>query len=1250
MCYSLSQSMILEQFSVSHPMCYFLNQIYDTGTVQCISSNVLLTFSIRSMILEQFSVSHPMCYSLSQSDLWYWNSSVYLIQCVTHFLNQIYDTGTVQCISSNVLLTFSIRSMILEQFSVSHPMCYFLNQIYDTGTVQCISSNVLLSQSDLWYWNSSVYLIQCVTHFLNQIYDTGTVQCISSNVLLTFSIRSMILEQFSVSHPMCYSLSQSDLWYWNSSVYLIQCVTHFLNQIYDTGTVQCISSNVLLTFSIRSMILEQFSVSHPMCYSLSQSDLWYWNSSVYLIQCVTHFLNQIYDTGTVQCISSNVLLSQSDLWYWNSSVYLIQCVTHYLNQIYDTGTVQCISSNVLLTFSIRSMILEQFSVSHPMCYSLSQSDLWYWNSSVYLIQCVTHFLNQIYDTGTVQCISSNVLLSQSDLWYWNSSVYLIQCVTHCLNQIYDTRTVQCISSNVLLTFSIRSMILEQFSVSHPMCYSLSQSDLWYWNSSVYLIQCVTHFLNQTYDTGTVQCISSNVLLSQSDLWYWNSSVYLIQCVTFSIRSMILEQFSVSHPMCYSLSQSDLWYWNSSVYLIQCVTHFLNQIYDTGTVQCISSNVLLTFSIRSMILEQFSVSHPMCYSLSQSDLWYWNSSVYLIQCVTHFLNQIYDTEQFSVSHPMCYFLNQIYDTGTVQCISSNVLLTSQSDLWYWNSSVYLIQCVTHFLNQIYDTGTVQCISSNVLLTFSIRSMILEQFSVSHPMCYSLSQSDLWYWNSSVYLIQCVTFSIRSMILEQFSVSHPMCYSLSQSDLWYWNSSVYLIQCVTHFLNQIYDTGTVQCISSNVLLTFSIRSMILEQFSVSHPMCYSLSQSMILEQFSVSHPMCYSLSQSDLWYWNSSVYLIQCVTHFLNQIYDTGTVQCISSNVLLSQSDLWYWNSSVYLIQCVTHFLNQIYDTGTVQCISSNVFTFSIRSMILEQFSVSHPMCYSLSQSDLWYWNSSVYLIQCVTFSIRSMILEQFSVSHPMCYFLNQIYDTGTVQCISSNVLLTFSIRSMILEQFSVSHPMCYSLSQSDLWYWNSSVYLIQCVTHFLNQIYDTGTVQCISSNVLLTFSIRSMILEQFSVSHPMCYSLSQSDLWYWNSSVYLIQCVTHFLNQIYDTGTVQCISSNVLLTFSIRSMILEQFSVSHPMCHFLNQIYDTGTVQCISSNVLLTFSTRSMILEQEMLSRQCVTHFLNQIYDTGTGNVISDNVLLTFSIRSMILEQFSVSYPMCYSLSQSDLWY
>ena len=427
------------------------------------------------MILEQFSVSHPMCYSLSQSDLWYWNSSVYLIQCVT----------------------FSIRSMILEQFSVSHPMCYFLNQIFDTGTVQCISSNVLL----------------------------------------TISIRSMILEQFSVSHPMCYSLSHSDLWYWNSSVYLIQCVTHFLNQIYDTGTVQCISSNVLLTFSIRSMILEQFSVSHPMCYILSQSDLWYWNSSVYLIQCVT--------------------------------------------QIYDTGTVQCISSNVLLTFSIRSMILEQFSVSHPMCYSLSQSDLWYWNSSVYLIQCVTHFLNQIYDTGTVQCISSNVLLSQSDLWYWNSSVYLIQCVTHFLNQIYDTGTVQCISSNVLLTFSIRSMILEQFSVSHPMCYSLSQSDLWYWNSSVYLIQCVTHFLNQIYDTGTVQCISSNVLL------------------TFSIRSMILEQFSVSHPMCY----------------------FLNQIYDTGTVQCISSNVLLTISIRSMILEQFSVSHPMCYSLSQSDLWY-----------------------------------------------------------------------------------------------------------------------------------------------------------------------------------------------------------------------------------------------------------------------------------------------------------------------------------------------------------------------------------------------------------------------------------------------------------------------------------------------------------------------------------------------------------------------------------------------------------------------------------------------------
>ena len=391
----------------------------------------------------------------------------------------------------------------------------------------------------------------------------------------------MILEQFSVSHPMCYSLSQSDLWYWNSSVYLIQCVTHFLNQIYDTGTVQCISSNVLLTFSIRSMILEQFSVSHPMCYSLSQSDLWYWNSSVYLIQCVTFSIRSMileqFSVSNPMCYS----LSQSDLWYWNSSVYLIQCVTHFLNQIYDTGTVQCIKSNVLLTFSIRSMILEQFSVSHPMCYSLSQSDLWYWNSSVYLIQCVTFSIRPMileqFSVSHPMCYS----LSQSDLWYWNSSVYLIQCVTHFLNQIYDTGTVQCISSNVLLTFSIRSMILEQFSVSHPMCYSLSQSDL----------------------------------------WYWNSSVYLIQCVTFSIRSMILEQFSVSHPMCYSLSQSDLWYWNSSVYLIQCVTHCLNQIYDTRTVQCISSNVLLTVSIRSMILEQFSVSHPMCYSLSQSDLWY-----------------------------------------------------------------------------------------------------------------------------------------------------------------------------------------------------------------------------------------------------------------------------------------------------------------------------------------------------------------------------------------------------------------------------------------------------------------------------------------------------------------------------------------------------------------------------------------------------------------------------------------------------
>ena len=595
----------------------------------------------------------------------------------------------------------------------------------------------------------------------------------------------MILEQFSVSHPMCY----------------------FLNQIYDTGTVQCISSNVLL----------------------SQSDLWYRNSSVYLIQCVTHYLNQIYDTGTVQCISSNVLfsLSQSDLWY------SVQCISSNV-LLYDTGTVQCISSNVLLTFSIRSMILEQFSVSHPMCYSLSQSDLWYWNSSVYLIQCVTHFLNQIYDTGTVECISSNVLL----------------------------------------TFSIRSMILKQFSVSHPMCY----------------------FLNQTYDTGTVQCISSNVLL------------------TISIRSMILEQFSVSHPMCYSLSQSDLWYWNSSVYLIQCVTHFLNQIYDTGTVQCISSNVLLTFSIRSMILEQFSVSHPMCYFLNQISI----RSMIL--------------EQFSVSHPMCYSLIR------------------------------------------YDTGTVQCISSNVLLTFSIRSMILEQFSVSHPMCYSLSQSDLWYWNSSVYLIQCVTFSIRSMILEQFSVSHPMCYSLSQSDLWYWNSSVYLIQCVTHYLNQIYD------------------------------------------------------------------------------------------------------NSSVYLIQCVT---------------------FSIRSMILEQFSVSHPMCYSLSQSDLWYWNVLL------TFSIRSMILEQFSyLIQCVTHFLNQIYDTGTVQCISSNVLLTFSIRSMILEQFSVSHPMCYSLSQSDLWYWNSSVY------HFLIRSYWNSSVYLSQSDLwLLTFSTRSMILEQEMLSTQCVTSLSQPDLWY-----------------------------------------------------------------------------------------------------------------------------------------------
>ena len=131
-------------------------------------------------------------------------------------------------------------------------------------------------------------------------------------------------------------------------------------------------------------------------------------------------------------------------------------------------------------------------------------------------------------------------------------------------------------------------------------------------------------------------------------------------------------------------------------------------------------------------------------------------------------------------------------------------------------------------------------------------------------------------------------------------------------------------------------------------------------------------------------------TDLWYWNSLVYLIQCVTHFLNQIYDTGT-----GNIYvlpLSQSDLWYWNSSVYLIQCVTHFLNQIYDTGTGNVISNVLLTFSTRSMILEQFSVSHPMCYSLSQPDLWYWNRKCYLDNVLlTFSIRSMILEQEMLS-------------------------------------------------------------------------------------------------------------------------------------------------------------------------------------------------------------------------------------------------------------------
>ena len=197
-----------------------------------------------------------------------------------------------------------------------------------------------------------------------------------------------------------------------------------------------------------------------------------------------------------------------------------QCVTHFLNQIYDTRT-----GNVI----------------HTMCYSLSQPDLWYWNRKCYPHNVLLTFLTR------------SMILEQEML--------STQCVTHFLNQIYDTRTGNIIGPhNVLLTFSTRSMILEQEMLS---------------------TQCVTHFLNQIYDTRTGNVIHTMCYsLSQPDLWYWNRKCYPHNVLlTFLTRSMILEQEMLS---------------------TQCVTHFLNQIYDTRT-----GNII----------------HTMCYSLSQWDLWY-----------------------------------------------------------------------------------------------------------------------------------------------------------------------------------------------------------------------------------------------------------------------------------------------------------------------------------------------------------------------------------------------------------------------------------------------------------------------------------------------------------------------------------------------------------------------------------------------------------------------------------------------------
>ena len=334
----------------------------------------------------------------------------------------------------------------------------------------------------------------------------------------------------------------------------------------------------------------------------------------------------------------------------------------------------------------------------------------------------------------------------------------------------------------------------------------------------------------------------------------------------------------------------------------------------------------------------------------------------------------------------------------------------------------------------------------------------------------------------------------MILEQFSVSHPMCYSLSQSDLWYWNR---------------------KCYPHNVLLTFSIRSMILElEIVYPHNVLLTFSiRSMILEQEMLSR-------------------------------------------------------------QCVTHFLNQIYDTGTGNVIQTMLLTFSI-SMILEQEMLSNNG-YSLSQSDLWYWNRSVLHNVLLTFSIRSMILEDLWYWNRKCYPDNVLRAT-------QQALQVWQVQPVQPDLWywnrKCYQTMCYSLSQSDLWYWNRKCYL---------------------DNVLLTFSIRSMILEQEMLSR---------------------QCVTHFLNQIYDTGRI-IQHLNVLLTF-YRSMILEQKNCpAQCVTHFVqSDLYQKN----YPAPVLLTFSTRSMILEQEMLSRQCVTHFLKCC--------IFVVWLLT---RSMILEQEMLS--------------